>query len=324
VSDATSRLARDEEVATWQRDGWVLLEGLVGTDEIDAAAAELAEIFPTPNEYHDDPAGTRERWLGVPPPSHELFTWPDEGPGFRPEQHRWRREFPLPGRALNRLFVHPSLVDFAERALGSTDLRLYQSQVNAKYTGDSNYEQPMHTDRNHSWLPGFARPPFWHIEGFLYLSDVDEGSAPTHLVAVQDSVGRSPTVPLIMPKGDPEIYAAERAAAGRRGSYLAYRTDVFHRGVDLTEPRGHRFLLGSSFRIAAQDWIGFYVAQSNRSDPPFAEFVEGSTPRELELLGFPPPGHEIWTDELLDETALLYPRLDLSPWRAALAPAAGG
>jgi len=323
VTATGSRLARDDEVATWQRDGWVLLDGLVGTDEIDDAAAELAELFPTPDEYHDDPAGTRERWLGVPPPSRELFTWPDEGPGFRPEQHRWRAEFPLPGRALNRLFVHPSLVDFAERALGSTDLRLYQSQVNAKYTGDTNYEQPMHTDRNHSWLPGIVRAPFWHIEGFLYLSDVDETSAPTHLVAVQDSVGRSPTVPLIMPKGDPEIYAAERGAAGPRGSYLAYRTDVFHRGVDLTKPRGYRYLLGSSFRIAAQDWIGFYVAQSNRSDPPFTEFVEGSTPRELELLGFPPPGHEVWTAELLDETALLYPRLDLTPWRAALPRSAG-
>jgi hypothetical protein len=318
MSGAPSRLASDDEVTTWQEDGWVLVEGLVGTDEIDAASAELTDLFPTPAEYHADPEATRERWLGVPPPSHEIFVWPPDGPGFRPEQHRWRREFPLPGPALNRLFVHPSLVDFAERALASEDLRLYQAQVNAKYTGDSNYEQPMHTDRNHSWLPGSGRAPWWHIEGFLYLSDVDEGSAPTHVVRTKDSIGRSPTVPLVMPRQDPALYAAERPAIGRRGSYLAYRTDVFHRGVDLTKPGGHRFLLGASFRRAEQDWIGFHTAQSHASDPGWAAFVEGSTPRQLELFGFPAPGHPIWSADLLDETALLYPRLDLSPWRQAL------
>ena len=261
-----------------------------------------------------------ERWKGRPAPSHEIFTWPPDGPGFRPEQHRWIRQFPLPGAdALNRLFVHPSIVDFAERALGSADLRLYQSQVSAKYSGLTNYEQPMHTDRNHSWLPGWAERPWWHLEAFLYLSDVDEGSAPTHLVSVLDSVGRSPTVPLVMPGGDPELYAAERPAVGVRGSLLAYRTDVFHRAVDLTTPGGSRFLLGTSFRIADQDWIGYTTGQSDASEPAMVTFIERSTPRELALLGFPPPGHPIWSDRLLDATALLYPRLDLGPWRDALA-----
>ena len=41
-------------------------------------------------------------------------------------------------------------------------------------------------------------------------------------------------------------------------------------------------------------------------------------PAQLELFGFPPPGHPIWTEALLDETALRYPKLDLSPWRGGL------
>ena len=94
-------------------------------------------------------------------------------------------EFAFPGTgALSRLCVHPAIVDFAERALQTTDLRVYQAQVAAKYTGLTNYEQPMHTDRNHSWLPPRPEPPWWHVEGFLYLSDVDDGTAPTHLVSV--------------------------------------------------------------------------------------------------------------------------------------------
>jgi hypothetical protein len=190
----------------------------------------------------------------------------------------------------------------------------------AKYAGLTNYEQPMHTDRNHSWLPPRSESPWRHTESFLYLSDVTEGTAPTHLVSVRDSVGRDPTVPLVMPAGDPELYAAERPAIGPRGSLLVYRPDVFHRGVDLTTPGTSRFLLNVSFRHAGQDWIGFHTGQSRSASPHWVAFVEGCTPRELELFGFPPPRHPIWDASLLDATARLYPKLDLGPWRAVLEP----
>ncbi len=314
------RRARDGEVRAWEHDGWVLLDGLIGTGEIDAAAADLAHIFPSPEEYHADPDGVRERWLGVPPePRAAQYVWPEKGPGFRPEQHRWRHEFPMPGSgALNRLAVHPALVDFMERALATTDLRCYQAQVGAKYAAETNYEQPMHTDRNHSWLPTPPGPPWWHVEGFLYLSDVHAGNAPTHLVPLSQSRGRATTTPLLMPRQDPDLYQAEHAAPGVRGSLLAYRSDVFHRGVDLTAPGAARFLLNVSYKVASIDWIGYHTQQSRSTSPAWVAFVEGSTPRELELFGFPPPGHAVWNAALLDETALRYPKLDLAPWRAAL------
>jgi hypothetical protein len=313
-----SRVAGDDEVATWRDDGWVLLDALVGADEIDAAAAELAELFPTPEQYHADPEGARARWLGTPPPSREPFTWPPDGPGFRPEQHRWRAAFPFSGQRLNRLCVHPAIVDFVERALGTSDLRLYQAGVGAKYTGETNYEQPMHTDRNHSWLPPVAGTRWQHVEMFLYLCDVGPTLAPTHLVSLRDSAERSPTIPLFMPDNDPDLYAAERAAIGPRGSLLAYRNDVFHRGVDITEPGGARFLLNVSYKPAGLDWIGFDAPQARANQIAWDRFVEASTPRELELFGFPPPGHPVWDAEVLRSTALRYPRLDLAPWRDAV------
>jgi hypothetical protein len=312
------RRARDDEVERWRANGWVLLEGLVGTDEIDDALGDLHKVFPTAEQYHADPATETARRLGSPPAPGDSFVWPDEGPGFRDEQHRWQSFFPFPGPALNRLVTHPGVVDFAERALGTTDLRLYQAQVSAKYTGLTNYEQPMHTDRNHSWLPAVAREPWWHIEGFLYLSDVGLTTAPTHLVSVRDSVGRPSTVPLIMPARDPQLYAAEQAAVGPRGSFLAYRPDVFHRAVDLVEPGGSRFLLNASYRVAGQDWIGYHTMQSRATSPQWTSFVEGSTPRQLALFGFPPPGHAIWSASLVEATQHLYPKLDLTPWLSEL------
>jgi hypothetical protein len=100
-----------------------------------------------------------------------------------------------------------------------------------------------------------------------------------------------------------------------RGSLLAYRADVFHRGVDLTAPGGARYLLNISYKRAGHDWIGFHSMQSRATAPEWTAFVEGSSPRELELFGFPPPGHEIWDAALLDATAERYPKLDLGPWR---------
>jgi hypothetical protein len=313
------RKATDDEVERWREDGWVLLDGLVGTDEIDAAVEDLLLLFPTAEQYHADPEGETVRRLGTPPAPGDGFVWPDEGPGFRDDQHLWQSFFPFPGRgALNRLVVNPGIVDFAERALGTTDLRVYQTGVSAKYTGITNYEQPMHTDRNHSWLPAVSEAPWRHMEGFLYLSDVAASGNPTHLVSVGDAGGRPTTAPLIMPGSDPEIYALEKGAAGVRGSYLAYRSDVFHRAVQLSEPGGSRFLLNVSYRIAGQDWIGYHTMQSNSTSPDWIRFAEKSTPHELALFGFPPPGHPIWTPALIEATQRFYPKLDLDPWRSAL------
>jgi hypothetical protein len=312
------RLATGAEVDRWREDGWVLLDGLVATADIEAATEDLALVFPSAEEYHADPSGTMRRWLGEPPPRNDAYVWPPTGPGFRPEQHNWRREFPFPGSgALNRLCVHPSIVDFCARALGTDDIRIYQSQASAKYAGETNYEQPMHTDRNHSWIPSLPGKTWWHVEAFLYLSDVHAGNAPTHMVDVPLASGRDTTAPLIMPARDPSIYAAERPAIGPRGSYLAYRSDVFHRGVDLVDPGAVRYLLNVSYRVAGCDWVGYHTAQSRCTSPDWATFVEGSTPSELALFGFPPPGHAVWDDELLDATAVRYPGLDLSPWRSA-------
>ncbi len=315
----TSRLATDDEVDTWRDQGWVLLDGLIGTDEIDGASDDLHRMFPTPEEYHADPEGVTHRWRGPTSDPSEEFEWPDEGPGFRGAQHRWKGSFPFPGSGvLNRLCVHPSIVDFAERALDSTDIRLYEAHADAKYSGITNYEQPMHVDRNHSWLPPIGEAPWWNLQGFLYLSDVAGVDNATRVVSVRDSAHVRSWMPVVMPDKDESLYGAEQRATGVRGSYLAYRSNVFHRGAPFTGEERARYLVALAFRRAGQDWIGYDQAQSRSTAPEWTTFAEGSTPRQLELFGFPPPGHPVWSEALLKETAVRYPKLDLEPWRRAL------
>ena len=233
-----SRLATDAEVTTWQEEGWILIEGLVGAEEIDAVAEDLREIFPSADELHADPEGVTERWKGHPVEPKEVFVWPDEGPGFRPEQQRWSATFPFPGMTLNRLCVHPSIVDFAERALGAPTSVCTRRAPSAKYAGVTNYEQPMHIDRNHSWLPPGSESPWWNLEGFLYLSDISDADNPTRLVSMRDSDHIESPYGVVMPNMEPGVYAAERPAPGIRGSYLAYRSDCWHRGAPFGSATG--------------------------------------------------------------------------------------
>ena len=302
----------------------MLIEELVPRAEIDAALEDLWLLYPRPEEFHASAAAEdsrRREFLDAADGRHVVASAPKpaEGPAFRAEQFLGRRQFPFPGSgALNRLAVHDNLVDFAERALQSTDLRLYQMALWAKYTGVADYEQPLHQDHNHSIVPPRMEPGWWHVEGFLYLSDVDDGVAPTRAVTVRDSAGRLQLTPL-SPDDAPELYAAEVSAAGPKGSYLAYRPDVFHRGVNLTRPGGARFLYGLSFKLGGHDWIGYENAQPSSTVGRFIRFAESCTPRELALFGVPLPGHPFWTATMLDAMAQRYPGLDLTPWRQAIA-----
>lgn len=312
------RLAHDDEVTAWHNDGWVVLHDLVDVETIDAAVEDLWQVFPRPERFHRDPARYIQPGRDTETLRRGWPEMPEHGPWFRPEQHRWGHEFPFMGTgALNRLYVHPSIVDFAERALETNDIRLYQAHASGRYTGDADYEQPMHTDRNHSFLPAVAGPPWSHVELFLYLSDVDDDCAPTHLVPQRGADGRC-TNDVFFPDQDPELYAAEQPAVATRGSLVAYRNDVFHRGVNITRRGGSRFVLAVAFKRAGIDWIGYHATQPKSTHPGWIRFVGESTPRELELFGFPAPGDPIWTKDLISETQVRYPELDLDPWRRAL------
>jgi hypothetical protein len=218
------------------------------------------------------------------------------------------RGFPQPGcPALNNLFVHPRLVEFARLALGDDDLRIYQAAVWGKWAGAINYEQPLHQDGNHSLLPPRMEQGFWHLESFLYLSDVDEDCAPPRLVPRSRSA-----------VAYDDLYQHEVVATGGRGSLLAYRSDVWHRGTDFTRTDASRFVLVVAFRPAEADWFGYDAFPRLGLDSTFRSFAAGKSPEELALFGVPRPGHAYWNEMTVDAMSARYPGLDVSPWRAAV------
>ncbi|MGF1600030.1 MAG: phytanoyl-CoA dioxygenase family protein [Acidimicrobiales bacterium] len=295
----------DRAAARWRDEGWVLIEGLIDEATIAAVQAEIADL-----PLVDDGAGR--------PSQKEFDDSPERGPAFRNAQFTGTRLFPVPGApTLNRLTVDRRIVGFARRALAVDDLRLYQARLWSKRQGRVDYEQPLHRDLNHSLVPTRSEPGWWHLECFLYLTDVDLGSGAPRLVPRSAGVTSDRLRP-VSAEEVPELYGAEVAAVGGPGSLLAYRSDVWHRGTDITRPGAERHVLVVAYRPAALEWIGYDPFPPLAINRSFSAFVADSTPEDLALFGFPPPGHPYWTAAMVDGLAHLYPGLDIEPWRAAL------
>ena len=201
-------------------------------------------------------------------------------------------EFPYRSWDLNRLAVHPDLVDMAERYLETTELHLYKVELWAKYAGAVNYDQPLHRDYgSHSLVVPRPEPRYQQVTTFVYLSDVTEEDGPTCIVPYED--GKDvPYTPLYVPFG--QLAEAEVACTGPAGSLLVYRTDILHRGSEMTGAGRSRFSLLADFQARGTTWGG-KMAWPKQSPERWAKFLPQCTVRQRDLFGFPRPGDPYWS-----------------------------
>jgi hypothetical protein len=295
-----SDVAQARGKAQWETDGWCLLDRLLPDGAVAAAQAQLADLFPTAEDF----AADRE---------------PERNAPFRLDSHAVMPRFPFESPALNELVLHDRLIDLAEDFLGLGDLRLYQGMLSAKYSGGAESDdQLLHVDYgNHTLVVPRTDRGYQHLELFVYLSDVTADTAATRMVS-RRLTGDIPVERTYLGVTDyPHLYQAEVPAEGAAGSVLAYRPDVFHRGVRMTAPASARFMLHVSFKPANTDWLGSQAWPGAAEDMAWHRFANGASVRQLAALGFPPPGHPYWNDETLAGVAARYPGLDMTPWRRA-------
>src|SRR3984957_17539735 len=191
----------DARLAEGRERGCSLLEGFMSEDELTAAQDALWLHFPRPADYFADPPAFARYAAG---------------------QFAVVEEFPYRSWDLNRLAVHPDLVDAAERYLLTTELHLYKVELWAKYAGAVNYDQPLHRDYgSHSLVVPRPEPRYQQLTTFIYLSDVTDEDGPTVIVPYAD--GRDvPFTPLYIPFG--ALADKEVSAVGPAGSLFIYRT----------------------------------------------------------------------------------------------------
>ncbi len=286
-----------DAAAAWRRDGYLVLPGYLDGPDLEAARRDLPAVFPSAEEYHAAPGeGANRRYTG------------DEFGGIV--------AFPFGTVDLCRLVVHDKIVALAEAIFGTADIRIYASELWAKYTGAASYEQEHHRDYlGHTPLVPAEGDLRWRgLEMFIWLSDVPEDHGPTHIVPLPVSAG-APALPhgYLRPER-PEFYRHERSAAGPAGTVVAYSTDTFHRGTEITAPRSARFSAHVSYKHADNLWTGRHAWGDHSFHPDWNPFVQQASMRQLLLFGFPPPGHPYWTRQTAADLAVRYPGIDASQW----------
>lgn len=310
----------DSALRQWLQDGFCFIPGLLDESELAPALAELPALYPTGEEFAADVdpernAAYRERADDPVTAALSKSTLLTQ----RRSQFAGQLDFPWTGPALNRLTVHPKVVRVAADLLGTSDLRIYQAQLWAKYTGATNYAQPLHMDySSHTLLVPRKTSRPQQVQMFLYLTDVSADLGPTKLVPRPLTLTKAAVPYRVWPDRDPGLYAAEVSFPGKVGSLLVYACDIWHRGEDLTEPGGARIWMNLAYKVAGAEWIGLQSFNRIAMSPHWKEFVAGSTPEQLVLFGFPPPGHDEYDADVLEGMAARYPGLNLEPWWARL------
>lgn len=302
----------DAAKRSWLADGFVVLPGYLPASDLDPAVDELGLLFPSAEEFHEGADPERNaRFIGV------------EFDGID--------SFPFASPALNRIPVCDALVSLATTLLGAQDIRLYSAEAWAKYEGAADYDQDLHRDYlNHTILAPSAAPAFRQLELFVFLSDVTVELGAPRMVPRVVGTDRLPAKPNFFPRADPggteegfvsstgrpDLYLEEVPATGPPGTVVAFQPQTVHRGAGITQPRGARFTMHLNYRPAAAEWAQRHAWADRSHDPHWYRFVEQATPRQLELFGFPAPGHPYWTPATLDGVGQRYPGLDMTPWRS--------
>lgn len=295
---------------TWRDDGFVVLPGYLPADVLEPAIGELGLMFPSGDDFHD----------GVDPDRNARFVG-DEFDGID--------SFPFASPAVSRVPVCDVLVGLASSLLGTPDIRLYSAEAWAKYEGAADYDQDLHRDYlNHTVLVPSSDPAFQQVELFVFLCDVTEELGAPRMVPRSPATDALPAKPNFFPRHDTtddeagfvsargraDLYADEVPATGPAGTVVAFMPQTVHRGSAITQPRGTRYTMHLSYRPASAEWAHRHAWADRSHDPRWYEFVSRSDARQLQLFGFPAPGHPYWTEQTLTGVAQRYPGLDMTAW----------
>ena len=192
---------------------------------------------------------------------------PGEVGAFNPAQFSGFQAVPIDcSPALNLIGVHPALVRFAQAALGTDEVHIYQCQAWAKFTGEADYDQPFHCDfSNHTLTAPSEDAHLNSVTILCYFTDVSEAHGPAHYVRRTDSakvggpemsLSADPAVQTRLQSG---LKRYEQSTAAPAGSVFPYGIDVYHRGTNLTAPHGRRYAVMACFKAAANAAIGYHA-----------------------------------------------------------------
>lgn len=264
----------------------------------------------------EEVAAAREGFLGYFPSADELTARPHRYGAIFDDPEHLQVEFPFANDALNDISTHPDLIAFTERILQTAAVHLSQAAIWAKYAGTGNFEQGLHLDyQGNTLVVPRDDGAFRQINMILYYSDVGVDLGPTMVVS-QEKTRDLPLWPTHRTaRKSPDLYEQEKPVLAQAGDLFIFSMRTWHRASAMTADTGARFSHHFVWRSAAYGFQGYHQWSQMGEKPEMQAFIERASPRQREVLGFPPPGHEYWNEETLAAVKLRYPRMDMKPYR---------
>ena len=233
---------------------------------------------------------------------------------FAPPYERWAANnqendtanqglFPWDHSGLNHVTTHPDLVNAAERILGTREIRLGEGHLGMKYAGQE-HNTNFHIDYGNNTLGPLIDPDdFMHLACFYCFDDVQEGMAP--ICMIPNGCAENEAVPMIVPGG----------------SVCLYSIFTRHTASPFTASHGHRPTMWVGFSRKDRPWDGgrTFRYKTGATTLAMTRFMAEASPRQRELLGFPPPGDSLWSEHFIQGMADRYSGFDPVPYRQAMA-----
>ncbi len=111
-----------------------------------------------------------------------------------------------------------------------------------------------------------------------------------------------------------ELFEHEVAITGPAGTLMIYKTDVFHRGSNFSEPGRARFAMLVDMQQRGWRWNGKMSWPHHAGNAAMVDAMVQMTPRQRDLFGWPPPGSDYWNAQTLRDVAERYPGMDMGPY----------
>ena len=265
----------------YKKNGYVIFERLLSESERLAALAGFHRLF----------APSYEKWVeeGRPEIAHN----------FAPGHHN----FPWIDSGLNQCAAHPKLSELVEAIMGTRDFRFGLCHLNVKYAQPTNRDSHVlsfgfHQDHESNSLgPTLESDDYSHVVGTYCFEEVTLGTAPT----------------IIVPKGRNKSAALPMTV--RAGSLILYSPLTFHRASSFDNETGYKPSMWMTFCRKDNLWDGsFQYTKRVMNADASIRYINEATPRQLELIGFPPPGDPLWTRDFLIGMADRYPGFNKEPY----------
>ena len=175
----------DAEVATYKRDGFLIVDNFLSRAE----SAEALEGF------FDNFAAPYDEWVASG--ANDSGGQRTHG-GTKAKPRKLENSvtvFPWASSGLNLCAVHPNLINACERIIGTTNIRLCEAHCGMKYAMDDGFRQSGKSDPgqpdgyhqdfgNNTLGPGLAaqEDDYQHIACFYCLDTVTEGMGPIQML----------------------------------------------------------------------------------------------------------------------------------------------